>query len=194
MFGLANGEGNHGEDVKELYYYLDATPTHSYMKMLYKYPQQEFPYARLLAENRARGRDDPEFELLETGIFDLNRYFDIFIEFAKASPSDTLIRVTVHNRGPEPATLHVLPLWWFRNTWSWRPSKRPRPRISAHAPDSLAQTTRAWASISSTRSSKASRSSARTRPTLIASSPPGKSKVISKTRFMITSCRASVRL
>jgi hypothetical protein len=129
-FGLANGEGNHGEDVKELYYYLDATPTHSYMKMLYKYPQQEFPYARLRAENRSRGRDQPEFELLDTGLFDLNRYFDIFVEFAKASPNDTLLRVTVCNRGPEPATLHLLPQYWFRNTWSWRSSRRARPEIS----------------------------------------------------------------
>ncbi len=137
FFGLANGEGNHGEDVKELYYYLDATPTHSYMKMLYKYPQQEFPYARLLAENRSRGRHQPEFELLDTGIFDENRYFDVFVEFAKAAPNDTLLRVTAFNRGPESATLHLLPQIWFRNTWSWRPSARRRPEISAVSVNTL---------------------------------------------------------
>ncbi len=129
-FGLANGEGNHGEDVKELYYYLDATPTHSYMKMLYKYPQDEFPYQRLRDENRNRGKDQPEFELLDTGIFDANRYFDIFVEYAKASPSDTLLEVTVENRGPDPAVLHFLPQCWFRNTWSWHSSHRERPEIT----------------------------------------------------------------
>src|SRR5919106_4105581 len=109
LFGLTNSEGNHGEDVKELYYYLDATPTHSYLKMLYKYPQGEFPYARLVEENRRRGRDQPEFELLDTGIFDDDRYFDVFVEYAKASPDDILMLVTVHNRGPAEAALHVLP-------------------------------------------------------------------------------------
>ena len=106
LFGLTNAEGNHGEDVKELYYYLDATPTHSYLKMLYKYPQGEFPYARLVEENRAaRQQDQPEFELLDTGIFDDDRYFDVFVEYAKAGPEDILMRVTVHNRGPEAATI-----------------------------------------------------------------------------------------
>ena len=103
LFGLTNREGNHGEDVKELYYYLDATPTHSYLKMLYKYPQRAFPYARLVEENRRRGRDQPEFELLDTGIFDDDRYFDVFVEYAKAAPDDILMQVTVHNRGPEQA-------------------------------------------------------------------------------------------
>jgi hypothetical protein len=125
LFGLSGAEGNHGEDVKELYYYLDATPTHSYLKMLYKYPQREFPYARLVEENRRRGRDQMEFELLDTGIFDDDRYFDIFVEYAKAGPDDVLMRVTVHNRGPEAATLRVLPQLWFRNTWSWKNSARP---------------------------------------------------------------------
>jgi len=126
LFGLTNGEGNHGEDVKELYYYLDATPTHSYMKMLYKYPQGEFPYTRLVEENRRRGRDQPEFELLHTGIFDDDCYFDVFVEYAKASPNDILVLVTVHNRGPAEAALHVLPQLWFRNTWSWnKDSKKP---------------------------------------------------------------------
>ncbi len=119
LFGLAGPEGNHGEDVKELYYYLDSTPTHSYMKALYKYPQAEFPYARLVDENQKRGRDQPEFELLDTGVFKDDRYFDVVVEYAKATPEDLLIRVTIHNRGPEAATLHLLPTLWFRNTWSW---------------------------------------------------------------------------
>ena len=119
LFGLTNAEGNHGEDVKEIYYYLDATPTHSYLKMLYKYPQREFPYAKLVEENAKRGKTDDEFELLDTGIFDDDRYFDVFVEYAKAAPDDILMRVTVHNRGPEAATIHVLPHLWFRNTWSW---------------------------------------------------------------------------
>ena len=123
LFGLTNSEGNHGEDVKELYYYLDATPTHSYLKMLYKYPQREFPYAQLVEENARRKGDSrqPEFELLDTGIFDDDRYFDVFVEYAKAGPEDFLMRVTVHNRGPEEATIHLLPQLWFRNTWSWKP-------------------------------------------------------------------------
>ncbi|MDR3457222.1 MAG: glucosidase [Verrucomicrobiae bacterium] len=119
FFGLTNAEGNHGEDVKELYYYLDATPTHSYLKMLYKYPQREFPYAQLVAANAKRGRNETEFEILDTGIFDDDRYFDVFVEYAKSSPDDILMRVTVHNRGPEAAVIHVLPHLWFRNTWSW---------------------------------------------------------------------------
>ncbi|MDN5849642.1 MAG: glucosidase, partial [Nitrococcus sp.] len=119
LFGLTNGEGNHSEDVKELYYYLDATPTHSYLKYLYKYPQAQFPYGRLVEENRRRGRDQPEFELIDTGAFDEGRYFDVFVEYAKAGPEDILVRITVHNRGPRAATLHLLPQLWFRNTWSW---------------------------------------------------------------------------
>jgi len=119
LFGLTGVEGNHGEDVKECYFYLDATPTSSYLKALYKYPQAEYPYSRLVAENRRRGRDEPEFELVDTGIFDDNRYFDVFVEYAKASPEDILIKITVCNRGPEPAELHLLPTLWFRNTWAW---------------------------------------------------------------------------
>src|SRR5262245_34497781 len=119
LFGLTGNEGNHGEDVKECYYYLDSTPTHSYMKMLYKYPQAEFPYAWLVEENRRRGKDAPEFELVDTGIFNDDRYFDVFVEYAKAGPDDILIRITAHNRGPEMAKLHLLPTIWFRNTWSW---------------------------------------------------------------------------
>ncbi|PJJ60853.1 MGH1-like glycoside hydrolase domain-containing protein [Hymenobacter chitinivorans] len=119
LYGLTNGQGNHGEDVKELYYYLDSTPTHSYMKMLYKYPQQKFPYVKLVKENAKRSRQQPEYELLDTGIFQKNRYFDVFIEYAKAGPDDVLVQLTVHNRGPKPAPLTVLPQLWFRNTWSW---------------------------------------------------------------------------
>ena len=126
LFGLTNSEGNHGEDVKECYYYLDATPTHSYLKALYKYPQREFPYAQLVEENRRRGKEAPEFELIDTGIFDDDRYFDVVTEYAKRSPSDISIRITVHNRGPEAAEVHVLPHLWFRNTWSWGyPGARP---------------------------------------------------------------------
>src|SRR6516165_2708718 len=116
LFGLTNGEGNHGEDVKEVYYYLDATPTHSYLKMLYKYPQREFPYSELVGENRRRGKDQPEYELLNTGIFDNDRYFDVFVEYAKAGPEDLLMQVTIHNRGVEEALIHLLPQLWFRNT------------------------------------------------------------------------------
>jgi hypothetical protein len=113
LFGLTNAEGNHSEDVKELYYYLDATPTHSYLKYLYKYPQREFPYNWLVEENRRRGKDQPEFELLDTGVFDDDRYFDVFVEYAKAGPEDILMHLVVHNRGPEAATLHLLPQLWF---------------------------------------------------------------------------------
>jgi hypothetical protein len=130
LFGLTNGEGNHGEDVKELYYYLDATPTHSYLKMLYKYPHRAFPYARLVQENRDRGKDQPEFELLDTGIFDDDRYFDVFVEYAKANVNDILMCITVNNRGPEAATLQVLPQIWFRNTWSWKPDAT-KPKLEA---------------------------------------------------------------
>jgi hypothetical protein len=119
LFGLTGNEGNHGEDVKECYFYLDATPTASYLKALYKYPQSEYPYARLVEENRRRGRNDLEFELIDTGVFDGNRYFDVFVEYAKSSPEDILIKITVCNRGIEPAQLHLLPTLWFRNTWSW---------------------------------------------------------------------------
>src|SRR5712691_9510066 len=131
IFGLTNGEGNHGEDAKELYYYLDATPTHSYLKMLYKYPQREFPYARLVEENARRKADSrlPEFELLDTGIFDDDRYFDVFVEYAKAGPEDLLMRVTVHNRGPEASTIRLLPLLCFRNAWSWKHDAN-KPQLS----------------------------------------------------------------
>ena len=131
LFGLTGSEGNHGEDVKEYYFYLDSTPTHSYMKMLYKYPQRAFPYVDLIENNRRRGKDDPEYELFDTGIFVENRYFDVFIEYAKASADDILIRVTAFNRGPESADLFILPTLWFRNTWSWglEHDEIPRPAL-----------------------------------------------------------------
>lgn len=119
LFGLTNSEGNHGEDVKEYYFYLDSAPTHSYMKYLYKYPQQAFPYDDLVATNRSRSREVLEYELLDTGIFDSDRYFDVFVEYAKAGPEDVLIKISAVNRGPEAAPLHLLPTLWFRNTWAW---------------------------------------------------------------------------
>ena len=138
FFGLSGPQGNHGEDVKELYYYLDATPTHSYAKALYKYPQAEFPYAKLIAENACRSHEEPEYELTDTGVFDQNRYFDVQIEYAKESITDILIRITIHNRGSEAARLVVLPSLWFRNTWSWGAISEEclnEPEISISAPD-----------------------------------------------------------
>jgi hypothetical protein len=126
LFGLTNSEGNHGEDVKEYYFYLDSTPTHSYMKWLYKYPQAAYPYGDLIETNKRRNRGDMEYELLDTGVFNDDRYFDVFVEYAKQAPEDILIQVSVYNRGPEPATLHVLPTLWFRNTWTWWPDT-PKP-------------------------------------------------------------------
>jgi hypothetical protein len=119
LFGLTNSESNHGEDVKEYYFYLDSTPTHSYMKYLYKYPQAAYPYSKLVEASRRRSRYEFEYELLDTGVFDENRYFDVFVEYAKESPEDILIQISIHNRGPEAAELHVLPTLWFRNVWSW---------------------------------------------------------------------------
>ena len=119
LFGLTNSEGNHGEDVKEYYFYLDSTPTHSYMKYLYKYPHRAYPYDDLVKTNRQRSRNEQEYELLDTGVFDDDRYFDVFVEYAKAAPDDLLIKISICNRGPEAAPLHVYPTLWFRNTWSW---------------------------------------------------------------------------
>ena len=130
FFGLTGNEGNHGEDVKEYYFYLDSTPTHSYMKMLYKYPQRAYPYGWLVEENRRRTKNDPEFELLDTGVFEENRYFDVEIEYAKADAEDILARITVTNRGPEAAPIHLLPTIWFRNTWSWFPGSE-KPQLKA---------------------------------------------------------------
>jgi len=128
LFGLTNSEGNHGEDVKEYYFYLDNTPTHAYMKYLYKYPQAAYPYDDLVQTNRQRTPNDFEYELLDTGIFDDDRYFDVFVEYAKESPEDILIQITVQNRGPEEAALHLLPTLWFRNTWSWADGT-PKPGL-----------------------------------------------------------------
>jgi hypothetical protein len=141
LFGLSGPEGNHGEDVKECYYYLDSTPTHSYLKALYKYPQAAFPYASLLEENRRRGREQPEFELEDTGAFDQQRYFDIFVEYAKAAPDELVVRITAVNRGPERAPLVLLPTLWFRNTWSWGRKGEgywPKPKISRSGEASFA--------------------------------------------------------
>jgi hypothetical protein len=136
LFGLTGSEGNHGEDVKECYYYLDSTPTHSYMKYLYKYPQCAFPYAELVRENRNRGKNDREFELIDTGAFHESRYFDVFVEYAKAGPDDIPIRITAVNRGPETAELHLLPTVWFRNTWSWAHGA-PKPELRAVGPGEI---------------------------------------------------------
>jgi hypothetical protein len=136
LFGLSNSEGNHGEDVKEYYFYLDSTPTHSYMQYLYKYPQAEYPYAAIIEGNRTRDKHAAEYELLDTGIFDEDRYFDVFVEYAKAEPEDILIQITVCNRGPDPAEVHLLPTLWFRNSWSWRVKEdKPELRITASGPD-----------------------------------------------------------
>jgi hypothetical protein len=127
-FGLTNSEGNHGEDVKEYYYYLDSTPTHSYMKYLYRYPQNAYPYLDLIEVNRHRSRTDPEYELIDTGIFDEDRYFDVFVEYAKSAPTDLLIEISVCNRGPDDSVIHVLPTLWFRNLWTWWPEE-PKPAL-----------------------------------------------------------------
>src|SRR5215469_11553496 len=145
LFGLTGNQGNHGEDVKECYFYLDSTPTHSYMRMLYKYPQAEFPYERLVDENARRGRGQPELELLDTGVFSDGRYFDVFVEYAKADVEDILIRITALNRGPEAGVLHVLPQFWFRNTWSWgKDLRRPVARNAAGFPGAACVELQHW--------------------------------------------------
>jgi len=126
LFGVVPSEGNHGEDVKEYYFYLDNLPSHAYMKWLYKYPQREFPYEHLVHENQARRGEGPEYELLDTGIFDDDRYFDLEVEYAKDNAEDIVMRVRAHNRGPDAAPLHVLPHLWFRNSWSWGPKADPQ--------------------------------------------------------------------
>ena len=131
LFGLTNAEGNHGEDVKEYYFYVDNLPTHSYQRYLYKYPQAEFPYNELVAVNRSRSRHEFEYELIDTGVFDDSHYFDVEVEHAKAGPEDILCRITVHNRSSQDAALHVLPTLWFRNTWSWGDGDgESKPRIA----------------------------------------------------------------
>jgi hypothetical protein len=145
LFGLTGNQGNHGEDVKEQYFYLDSTPTHSYMRMLYKYPQAEFPYSQLVEENRRRGKEQPEYELLDTGVFAENRYFDVFVEYAKVDVEDILIRITAVNRGPRSAELQLLPSLWFRNTWSWgKDLRRPSARIATCVPGSLCTELEHW--------------------------------------------------
>ena len=130
LFGLTNSEGNHGEDVKEYYFYLDSTPTHSYMKFLYKYPQAAYPYDELVQTNKQRSREMAEYELLDTGVFNDDRYFDVFVEYAKAGPEDVLIQITASNRGPEAADLHILPTLWFRNNWaSWQAKPVEKPSL-----------------------------------------------------------------
>jgi len=136
LFGLTNSEGNHGEDVKEYYFYLDSTPTHSYMKYLYKYPQREYPYRDLVETNGRRSREEFEYELLDTGIFDDDRYFDVFMEYSKGDPEDLLIKISIYNRGPEAAKLHVLPTLWYRNTWSWA-AGQPKPVLGQLAADRI---------------------------------------------------------
>ena len=141
LFGLTNSESNHGEDVKEYYFYLDSTPTHSYMKYLYKYPQLAYPYRGLVEGNRARSKREGEYELLDTGVFEGDRFFDVYVEYAKASPNDVLIRITAVNRGPDAAPLHILPTLWHRNTWVWgrthedattKPDMRQRGASAVH--------------------------------------------------------------
>jgi hypothetical protein len=138
LFGLTNSEGNHGEDVKEYYFYLDSTPTHSYMKYLYKYPQAAYPYEDLVKTNRQRNRLELEYELINTGVFDDDRYFDVFVEYAKHSPEELLIRISVWNRGPAAAALHVLPTLWFRNTWSWSKNPSQKPILQQHNDQTIA--------------------------------------------------------
>src|SRR3982751_1918576 len=136
LYGLTNSEANHGEDVKEYYFYLDSTPTHSYMKFLYKYPQREFPYRELVEANRGRSREEFEYELLDTAAFKDNRYFDVFVEYAKSGPDDVLVRISVANRGPEGARISLLPTLWFRNTWSWGEDDR-KPMLRQVAPNAI---------------------------------------------------------
>jgi len=137
LFGLTNAEGNHGEDVKEYYYYLDATPSHSYLRMLYKYPQREYPYAQLVQDNARRSLQQNEFELIDTCVFEGDRYCDVFVEYCKAAPDDILAHISVHNRGPDEATVHVLPHLWFRNTWSWDKANA-KPSLAAQTDESIA--------------------------------------------------------
>ena len=145
LFGLTGNQGNHGEDVKEYYFYLDSTPTHSYMRMLYKYPQAAFPYQQLVEENLRRGREAPEYELIDTGVFAENRYFDVFVEYAKADAEDILIKITAVNRGPEPAALQILPSLWFRDTWSWgKDLRRPIARSATCVPGSVCAEVQHW--------------------------------------------------
>ena len=194
MFGLTNSEGNHGEDVKEYWFYLDSTPTHSYLKCQYKYPQRAFPYLDLVSTNARRGKQDMEYELLDTGIFDEDRYFDVIVEYAKAAHDDILMLVTAYNRGPDAATLHLLPTLWFRNTWSWGDEvteadadgrrRGARDRCRARVPR------RNWASGCCAPTRRRSCCSARTRPTTSACSGRPMLRRMSRTRSTSSSSPA----
>ena len=199
LFGLTNSEGNHGEDVKEYYFYLDSTPTHSYMKYLYKYPQAAYPYADLVETNRRRTRDEMEYELLDTGVFDDDRYFDVFVEYAKAGPEDILVRITAANRGPEAAELHLLPTLWFRNDWApWiaevsRAAAKPDSGRSRRRPARARsrRRIRCWGSTTSAAKARCRCSSPRTRPTTNGSSPDKRATVpTSRTASTTAWCRA----
>jgi hypothetical protein len=203
LFGLTNSEANHGEDVKECYFYLDSTPTHSYVKYLYKYPQSAYPYSDLVETNRRRGRQEPEYELIDTGVFDQDRYFDVFVEYAKESPEDLLIQISVHNRGPEAAEVHVLPTLWFRNEWSWKAgTDRPVLRQASPPPSrggkwggtaSSRPTTPSWGSFPCTAKGPFPCCSRRTRPTRngFSASPTGRRT--SRTASTALSCMAGER-
>jgi hypothetical protein len=187
LFGLTNSEGNHGEDVKEYYFYLDSTPTHSYMKYLYKYPQAAYPYADPVATSRRRSRQEFEYELLDTGVFEQHRYFDVLVEYAKAAPEDILIQITVHNRGPDVAELHVLPTLWFRNQWSWQSSPdRPSLRQAGATPG----TGVIWANAGSTVKGTCRCCSRKTTPTHSASSGSPTAARTSRTASITTSSMA----
>ena len=200
LFGLTNSEGNHGEDVKEYYFYLDSTPTHSYMKYLYKYPQAAFPYADLVETNRRRTRDEMEYELLDTGVFDDDRYFDVFVEYAKAGPEDILVKITAANRGPDAAELHLLPTLWFRNDWSpWiaESTGPPRNRTSSRSRRRRArarsrQRIRCWVSSPSPAKARCRCSSPRTKRTTSGSSPDRRTRApTSRTASTTAWCRAT---
>ena len=199
LFGLTNSEGNHGEDVKEYYFYLDSTPTHSYMKFLYKYPQAAYPYADLVETNRRRSRNEFEYELLDTGVFEQDRYFDVFVEYAKASPEDILIQITACNRGAEEAELHVLPTLWFRNDWApWivRPAEKPMLDRSTdrRARARLRQPMPSWAPTICTAKAMRRCSSPRTRPTTPSSTSTTRTRArTSRTASTTTWCRVAGR-
>ena len=192
LFGLTNSEANHGEDVKEYYFYIDSTPTHSYMKYLYKYPQREYPYRDLIETNRRRSREEIEYELLDTGVFDDDRYFDVFVEYAKESPEDILIRITVHNRGPEAARLRLLPTLWFRNTWSWGEEIQSR-RCARWDRVSFRPRTRNWASAGCIARDRRSCSSPRMRATPGVFGVSLTLHLTSRMRSTITSSRVRAR-
>ena len=198
LFGLSNSEGNHGEDVKEYYFYLDSTPTHSYMKYLYKYPQAAFPYDDLVQTNGKRTREEMEYELLDTGVFDGDRYFDVFVEYAKGGADDVLVKITAVNRGPEAAELHLLPTLWFRNDWSsWiaNPGEEAHARRRSRGRRARARSRRripCWGSTRCTARATSRCSSPRTRPTTSGSSPGARARArTSRTASTTAWCTAS---